>query len=210
MNLIPVHTGPVKRRGSRAARRDAIRERLVTIVKNTLEAGESYGDISVARLVAEADISRSTFYTYFEDKGQLLRDVAQDVVADIEAAGSTWWSLPPDVPTDKLRAAIRSTFEAYRLHGPLWRAVVEAAAYEPVVYEQFMATMNRGVEEITTYIRSCQEYGQAGHDMDAEATAAWITWMAERGVHQLIQPADDEKVERLTTAFTQIIWKLTH
>jgi len=50
-----------------------MRRRLLEVVQQLLDEGESFTEMSVERLVSEAGISRSTFYVYFEDKGDLLR-----------------------------------------------------------------------------------------------------------------------------------------
>src|SRR4051794_34010288 len=62
-----------KSQSSRAERRDNIRRRLLAVLENLLDKGENFTEVSVERLVSEAGISRSTFYVYFEDKGDLLR-----------------------------------------------------------------------------------------------------------------------------------------
>ena len=40
----------------------------------------SYSNASINQIIKEADISRGSFYTYFEDKGDLLRWLVEDVV----------------------------------------------------------------------------------------------------------------------------------
>ena len=66
---------------------------------------ESYTALSVERLVREAGISRATFYVYFEDKGDLLRALAEDFIERILGRGVDWWQLPPDATKADLRAA---------------------------------------------------------------------------------------------------------
>ncbi|MDT5173894.1 MAG: TetR/AcrR family transcriptional regulator, ethionamide resistance regulator, partial [Mycobacterium sp.] len=55
------------------ARRDEMRAQVLSIVEQHLRSGATFADISVASVVAEAGISRSTFYAYFVDKTNLLR-----------------------------------------------------------------------------------------------------------------------------------------
>src|ERR1700756_759930 len=90
--------------GTRAPRRDEVRERLLAVVRDLLASGETYAEISVERLVAEAGLSRSTFYVYFEDKGDLLRAWFKQVVEELQAASGGWWGLDGDASYDDLRA----------------------------------------------------------------------------------------------------------
>lgn len=55
------------------ARRDQLRRHVLSIVEQQLRSGETFADINVASVVAEAGISRSTFYAYFVGKSTLLR-----------------------------------------------------------------------------------------------------------------------------------------
>jgi hypothetical protein len=43
-------------------------------------------------------------------------------------------------------------------------------------------------------------------DLDPQRTAAWLTWMAERGLYQLVAPAGPAAAERLLDALTDITW----
>ena len=37
-------------------------------------------------------------------------------------------------------------------------------------------------------------------------TAAWLTWMAERGFHRLVRDATDAEYQRLVNAYSRIVW----
>ena len=56
----------------RARRKSEIRDQLLAKVEELLEADESYAELGIDRLAAEAGIGRSTFYKYFADKSELL------------------------------------------------------------------------------------------------------------------------------------------
>src|SRR5262249_25682397 len=81
---------PQSRRG---ARRDKVRSNVLSIVERQLREGATFAEISVASLVAEAGISRTTFYVYFEDKTDLLRTWYADITDEIFEAARDWWSL---------------------------------------------------------------------------------------------------------------------
>ena len=82
------------RRVSRTKR--ALHEALVTLIRE-----RDYEDISVQQILDRADVGRSTFYTHYRDKDELLVDGIHDMIRSVSPAASTaaaddftWFSLP--------------------------------------------------------------------------------------------------------------------
>ncbi len=194
----------------RAARRERIRTQLLAKIEEALEAGRTYNDLTIGWLVAEAAISRATFYTYFEDKGDLLSELSEHVVTDMIEAGKHWWSLPANASKSDLREAIQLLFDSYRRYRALWGAVVESASYDPRVRMQYEQTISKAIGALAEHIRAGQEAGSITRDLDLDDAAAWITWMGERGLHQLVSPADEEQAARQAGALTDLVWKLLY
>lgn len=195
-----------KRQSSRAARRDEIRHRLLEAVERLLEAGESFTEISVERMVAEAGLARSTFYLYFQDKGDLLVAWFAEITGELESAARGWWDLGPQATREDLRAALETIVKTYRPHTHLMAAMYDAAAYDAEVRSPVTAMMKRNIAGLRKHIRAGQEAGSVDPTLLADQTAGWLTWMAERGLHQLVRTASDAEVERLVDAYTGIIW----
>ena len=59
---------------------------------------------------------------------------------------------------------------------------------------------------IAAHIRLEQKRGMVRPGIDADAAAGWITWMAERGMNQLVPPADAATRRRLATSMATIVW----
>jgi AcrR family transcriptional regulator len=191
---------------SRAQRREEIRDRLRAAAEELMASGESYTELSVERIVREAGISRATFYVYFEDKGDLLRALAEDFIDRILEAASTWWELPADATKADLRDAMRAIFEAYVPHKVVMAAVVEVASYDTALRELFGELLQRTIAGVASHIELGQSEGYVERGLDPERTAAWLTWMAERGLYQLVAPASGAAVDRLLDAITDITW----
>src|SRR6184192_1954998 len=111
----------------RAARRGEIARRLLVAVEKLLADGENFTEVSVERLVGEAGVSRSTFYVYFEDKGDLLKVLTEDVMTEVIDAARGWWELPREADRADVETAMRVIAAAYRGHVTLMAAVVEAS-----------------------------------------------------------------------------------
>lgn len=191
---------------SRAQRREEIRDRLLAVVERLLDQGESYTEISVERLVSEAQLSRSTFYVYFQDKGDLLRAWFGEVQEEIDSAAREWWALDAGSSRQDLRQALTGVVRTYRPHTTLMAAMYDAAAYDPGVRELVAAMMERNVAGLRTHIRNGQRGGFIDSTLPPQQTAAWLMWMSERGLHQLVRTSGDAELERLIDAYTAIVW----
>lgn len=191
----------------REERRELLATHFVRAVEPMLEAGESYADISVERLITAVDISRSTFYVYFDDKGDLLRAMAEDVTRDLAEAGASWFELPTDATKDDLRQALRPLFDTYRRHQTLLGAITEAAGYDPRVREQHLALVEEAVNGLEGHIKTQQRAGAAAPELDARRTAKWLTWMHERGLYQMVASASAAETRKLLDAMTDLVWR---
>ena len=195
-----------KAQSNRAQKREEIQERLLAAVEHALAGGESYTELSVERIVREANLSRSTFYVYFEDKGDLLRALTAEVIGALIGAASRWWNLPPGFTRDDVRDAMRELIDTYQPHAALLGAVVDTASYDPGVREAFMQMMERSVEGVEEHIERGQREGFVRTDIDPHTIAAWLTWMTERGLYQLVPGASNGALEQLAESQATIIW----
>ena len=199
-----------KTQASRAERRDLIKARLLAAVESLLAEGENFTELSVERLVSLAGVSRSTFYVYFEDKGELIRAWLTEINSELDVAAQRWWSLGGGqggtVSWDDLRVALNRVVLVYRPHTTLMAAAFDAAAYDPAVRDQVDAMMQRNIAGLRKHIRAGQASGSVDAALPAAQTAAWLTWMAERGLHRLVRDAADDELGRLVDAYTSIVW----
>ena len=191
---------------TRAQRRDEARERLLEVVERMLDDGGIFTELSVERLVQAAGMSRSTFYVYFEDKGDLLRAWFEDITAELGEAARDWWALDGSTTRDDLHDVLDRVVRTYRPHTTLMAATYDAAAYDPSVRELVEAMMRGNDAGLRKHIRAGQKGGFVDPDLPARQTAAWLTWMAERGLHQLVRGAGDSEVTQLIEAYTAIVW----
>jgi TetR/AcrR family transcriptional regulator, ethionamide resistance regulator len=198
----------VARKGktNRAERREHLSRRLFGIVERLLAGGMTFSEISVEQLITEAGIARSTFYVYFEDKGALAIELLDQVTRVIGAAASDWFDLPASATRDDLHRALSRLAEGYREHGRMLSAVIDAAAYEPRVREQYAAVMERRCQDMNEALTPQQMNGAIRADVDIPSVTVWLLWMFERGLHQFVGAGDQLSAEALNGA-TTIVWK---
>lgn len=187
-----------------------MREQLLRGVEGMLAEGERYTDLSIDRIVASAGVGRSNFYVYFQDKSALLQEFFEDMVVDLTVHASPWWQLAPTSSKDELREAFRGIFSAFLPHRHVWGAAVEAASYDDEMHERFQGLMSESMEALASHIREAQSEGFARPDRDPDTMAAWLLWMTERGLYQLISHADAARFEALLESFTDIYWDVLY
>lgn len=180
--------------------------RLRSAVERLLAAGQTFAEIPIDALVEEGALAKSTFYVYFDDKDELLRVLARQVIEDLVAFDGAWWVLPTDADKAQTGAALVAMSDAYLEHAALMSAIVEASLYDPLMREQFDALMNGAIEATARHLLDGQREGAVPAHLDAERTARWLTWMLERGFSLLLTNAEDPRNAPRLRAMTDIVW----
>jgi TetR/AcrR family transcriptional regulator, ethionamide resistance regulator len=188
------------------ARRDALRAQVLSIVEQQLRSGATFADVSVASVVAEAGISRSTFYAYFVDKTNLLRTWYAEFTQVILDAAQAWWSLDGTATKEDVRAALERIMDAYRAHPELMAATHEAIGNDHSVREAVDVAMRHYIDGLRAHIEAGQAGGFVDPSLPAAETAYWLQWMAERGLHRMARTESTSSQERLAEAYASIVW----
>lgn len=188
------------------ARRDELRARVLSVIERQLRSGATYADIGVAGVVAEAGISRSTFYAYFVDKTNLLRTWYAEFTQVILDAARGWWSLDGTATKDDVRVALERIMEAYRAHPELMAATHEAIGTDHGVREAVDDAMRRYIDGLRTHIETGQSGGFIDPLLPPAETAYWLQWMAERGLHRMARSDSGFNEKRLAEAYAGIVW----
>jgi len=129
---VPVDARRVRLRAERGANRAAI----VVAAEGALRE-RPFREVSVEELMQAAGLARTQFYRYFDDLSDLVLNVAVGVFEGIVSHHERLVDIAT-LDTGTLRAAIAPAVEAFAEHGPLVRALSEAATHDAVV-EQFYA-----------------------------------------------------------------------
>jgi TetR/AcrR family transcriptional regulator, ethionamide resistance regulator len=189
---------------SRQDRRAAWEQRFLAATESLLRDGHKFSDLSVDRLASAAGTSRATFYVYFEDKGHMLRQLAQHILAELNHAASPWWDSPEKRDRPAALAALADLVATSRRHRLLLSAVIETAGYDERVAEDYNAI----IAGLRAKQRQLIEQGQVEgtiRPMDADTVGGALILMIERGCTQLLSDnSDDDKV--LARSLAEIIW----
>jgi AcrR family transcriptional regulator len=189
------------------ARRATLARYFADAVEPLLLNGESFSDLSVERLITAVDVSRSTFYAYFDDKGDLLKAMGEDVTLELAEAGSHWFTLATTASREELQEALRPLFVTYRRHQMVLQAITEAASYDAGIRALHLSLVDRAATGLREHIEEQQKAGTAAPELDAPRTALWLVWMLERGLYQLVAPASEDEVVELLETMTNLVWR---
>nr|WP_028984582.1 TetR/AcrR family transcriptional regulator [Sporichthya polymorpha] len=202
----PRRVDPAVLEARRARRHDKVVARMLGVVEGLLREQDSYLDLSVEQIIEAGEMSRSTFYRYFDDKVDLIVALGDRAMAEIIAEAQNIWGLPPGASREQVAAAVRTTFDAYLPHTQLLSAVLEVSTYDKRARDHFgevYALAQRGLAE---HIRAGQQAGSVRPDLHPMETAGWLTWMVERGIVQLTSDASASQLDRIYSSLVAIIW----
>jgi TetR/AcrR family transcriptional regulator, ethionamide resistance regulator len=180
----PPSPGPPVRRqhGRRAAPAGRsspdLRETILTAT-SLLLADHSFGDLAVSDILSAAEVSRGTFYFYFDSKQAVLCELVQRAISQGHTAAEPWLANRAD-PVTALRSGITAGAELWRASAPVLRAIVENWRTDPRLtalwLEQMQTFTDATIAQITADPLAQQNL--AGQDIAALANA--LTWLGER------------------------------
>jgi AcrR family transcriptional regulator len=138
----------------------------------------SYAQLSVGEIMERARIGRTIFYRHFDDLGDLLVTAAREAIDQLYAAQRALAETRAEHGPEAVRAAMEPAVDVYRRHGPLLRAVSEAAASDELVAAGRAPVLARFDELVATALRRVE--AQSGRRFaDPDETARALNLLAE-------------------------------
>lgn len=195
--------------GTSAARRDAIvkapgpkasrtRQRLLDAAR-VVFAEHGYLDSTIEHIVAEAGVSRGSFYTYFESKTEVFRHLVAMIDDAVDSRVAHVDRTTDDDVVGRLLASNRSYLEVVRNNADLYRLVDQVAAYDDRVSAARLRSHRRHVARVAKTIGRWQASGVADPSVDATATAAALVAMLSSSAHWIHVDGDRSDADPATT-----------
>ena len=167
-----------------------------------------FRELTVDEVMRRTDLSRPSFYVYFTDRHQLVLRVVEHLGSELFAMSDRWLSGSGEGP-DLARQALDGIVAVYVEHGPVMRALADAAADDPGVEQAYAALVQRFVDATARHI---EEEIAAGRilPLDADETAKALVWMMERYLilslgRAPLTPAESV-ADTLTTIWTRVLY----
>jgi AcrR family transcriptional regulator len=171
-------TGGTTGRGTRRTS-GPTRERLVAAARESF-AKLGFASTRVADIVALAGTSHGTFYTYFDDKRDVLLALTQEAASAIYgAAVAPLADVKRQSPRDAIRARLTVVFRTYSDWWDVVRTWDHASAIHPEVDELRARIRASIVEQLCRLLARDRELRRVDRVLDLEITAIALTAMVE-------------------------------
>ncbi|MEV6352832.1 TetR/AcrR family transcriptional regulator [Streptomyces hydrogenans] len=153
-----------------------------------------FREMSVDAVMSRTGLKRPAFYVHFRDRHDLALRVVENTGRTLFEMTDRW--LRGEDPAADARRAFEGLVEVYVEHGPVLRALSEAAGSDEKVERAYKALVRRFVEATVRHIREEQDRGRIGALPDVEQTAAALIWMDERYLSEAFgrEPHADPRV----------------
>jgi TetR/AcrR family transcriptional regulator, ethionamide resistance regulator len=190
---------------SRPSPRELLTTRLREVVESLLEPEDaSYTALTVTAICQAAGISRPTFYSYFDDKVELIRAVAADTIVELVGASALWLDAPKSTRAE-LNQAMTALFAGYAPHRKVMAAAAEVASYDETLRDAFASSMEAAARQVRDHIADGQRQGLVRPGLRPLPTARWLAWMTELGLRRAFARRDTAEPEAVA-AMTDIHW----
>lgn len=142
--------------------------------------------------MAAAELTRTAFYRYFDDRELLLIALLDDVGVHLDAAGNPWKRGAPD-PVAELSGNLRQLTEVFVEHGRLLQAISDAATHDDELRRAYLRLADQLVDTTAARIEAEVAAGTSPVENPGEVARA-LVWMNERyllrgfGQHPLADP----------------------
>jgi AcrR family transcriptional regulator len=169
----------------------------------------AFTEVRITDITALASVANGTFYTYFDSKEEIFREVAAQALAEMATASRQPEGDPERDPARQLENATRRYFEAVRRHGRIAHSIEEIQDREPGVGGARRDALIVGVKRIERWIRRLQREGICDPDIDPWPTALALNAMnVSVAYDHLVHRNAPEESELLLEA-TLRIWSAT-
>ncbi|MER7586722.1 TetR/AcrR family transcriptional regulator [Micromonospora sp. NPDC127501] len=160
--------------------RAAVEARVLAATERLLKEGIRFTDLGVQRIAAEAGVARSTFYTHFRDKTELLMRLAGTMRESSFDRTGSWEPGGPGDPLARLTEVFADVIRIYRTYAPVLAAVSEVAAYDEAVREYWAAGLEKFVARTVDALRIEQQAGRTPAGLDVVIASRLIVVGGDR------------------------------
>ena len=176
---------------TRARRRGRRPRTYAAVLAATSELLETVplAQLSVARIIVAAGVSRTSFYEHFTSKEdvvvKLVRSISAEVADEIEPmfARETTKGTAGGDPEQAFREGLSRMLRACARHAPLVLAASEEWPAVPELQRLWFRMHGELTRRLAELIAAERADGRAPDGADPEAIAACLVWTAERSFH---------------------------
>jgi TetR/AcrR family transcriptional regulator, ethionamide resistance regulator len=163
-------------------------------------------EVTVEQIMLRTGLKRTAFYAHFRDREDLLLRVVQHIGEALFLMADRW--LHGEQPEQDIRDALEGVASVYLTHGPVLRALVDAAPADARVEAAYRTLVQSFIDATAEHIRSEQAAGDIDPTIDAYETARALVWLNERYLSEAFGRAPHDDPAR-TVGVLHRIWLAT-
>jgi TetR/AcrR family transcriptional regulator, ethionamide resistance regulator len=158
-----------------------------------LLAQHSLQDLSVAQILAEAGLSRATFYFYFGSKFSVVASLLVRITDEIFEFVQPFVSRDPaEQPQEALDRSLRAAIEVWERHRPTLRATMQHWATNEEIGRQWIASIELFTDAVAGTIERDREAGLAPDGPAPRSLAAALLWGTQQCLYAAGLGTDDD------------------
>jgi TetR/AcrR family transcriptional regulator, ethionamide resistance regulator len=166
------------RRGRRPRTYGAVLQATAKLLQTTAMA-----DLSVARILAAADVGRTSFYAHFSSKDDVVVKLMESLADEVADELSPMFERGERSADEAFALGLGNLVDAASRYAPLVVAVSEEWPAIPELKQIWFAMLGDFTTRLARMIESERAAGAAPAGADARALAASLVWTAERAFH---------------------------
>src|ERR671923_2155742 len=134
--------------------------------REILEAAEQllrerpFREMTVEAVMSRTGLKRPAFYVHFRDRHDLVLRIVQEIAGELFEMSDRW--LKGDDPLTDARAALEGLVTVYVHHGPVLRALADAAGSDEQPEQAYRAFVQAFIDATARHIREEQAAGRIG------------------------------------------------
>lgn len=170
------------------------RSNLVQAAREVFEE-KGYDEARIAQISERAGIAYGGFYTYFDSKHEIFRQVIKGVTGDMWTASRSGLS-PDATPVERIREATEHYLVAYQNNAQMMHVLESVSPRDDGFRQLLLEIRATFLSRIVGGTRRLQEAGLAQSDIDLELTASVLGGMVEHAARMwfLMGQAPDQEV----------------
>ncbi len=204
-----VSVGGVEAGGRRRRRTPEVAEAEIVAAAEALLRERPFRELTVDEVMRRTDLSRPSFYVYFRDRHHLILRVVEHLGNELRTMSQRWYTGSGDGPA-QAREAMDGIVDVFAEHGPVLRALADAAADDPEVERVYGGLVQSFIDVTRKHIDAEIAAGRVAA-LDAGETARALVWMMERYLNLSLGRAQGTRretvAETLTTIWTRVLYR---
>ena len=171
-------SGAPEPRHKRRRRSPEVAEREIIDAAEVLLRERPFRELTVDEVMRGTGLSRPSFYVYFRDRHHLVLRVVEHLGGELLEMSDRWVRGSGE-PLVLAREALEGIVAVFAEHGPVMRALADAAADDKDVEVAYAAVIQGFVDVVSGHIASEIEAGRI-LPLNPVPTATALVWMTER------------------------------